>query len=94
MNLKPTVRKIVVSLGITAVWYGFIAFTKGVYRCSCDLEVAATMNSCVDYHSWLPYKQLCHCGCTSLGGLVFVYLFTIVLPFAIVYLIMSSIQDN
>lgn len=89
MNFKPTKKKIIYSLAITLAWYFILFIINGGTMCRC---APRGFENCIDYNYLSPLQGGCHCGCTSLLTVVYLYFLTLILPFCIVYFIMSMKQ--
>ena len=86
--LKPNKKKIIISLIITLVWYLTLFYTYSSFK-ACSCSSGEIINFCIDYEYLSPLKGGCHCGCTSLQTVVYEYLYALIIPFIIAYVIMS-----
>jgi len=95
MNLKPNKRKLIVSLVVMLAWYFIliIIFNMAVVSCDC-MPDGAGFENCTDYEYLSPLKDLCHCSCTPLSRVIFLYFYTLIGPFLIVYLILSMVEKR
>ena len=93
--LKPSKRKITVSIIVTILFYLFLLWANQsaqtlmgacfIEQLNCSLDV--------DYTKFLPIKPLC-VRCTSLDAVIYQYLTIFVIPFIIIYLIYSILENK
>ena len=86
--LKPSRFKILISSGLTALWYALILVQskRMKYDCFCfDVPVI----ECPDYKYFLLIKTQCFCDCVPFIAVLKQYLLFIIIPFVLVYLVLS-----
>ena len=88
MNFKPNKKKVVISIIITLVWAFFLYISTSVI-CSCIIR----KSDCVDYYYISPIGR-CHCDCWPLERVIKNYLIAFVLPFILVYILLSLIEKK
>lgn len=88
--LMPTSKKIAVSVTITLLWIVLQFALSPIVSCLCK---PGGFQNCTDYYQFLIIKKsVCHCNCIQLSQVLNEYLYLIVIPFVVVYLICSFIQ--
>ena len=85
--LKPTKRKIILTIIFTALWLFIMKFLAIFFTCSC---LEGRFENCIDYYRYLLVKG-CHCGCASLSGVYLNYLWFLLFPLVIIYIVVSSL---
>jgi len=90
MNLKPNKNKIILSLLFTFLWYVFWLIIC-TFILSRFASVLPPDPNCTDYSYLSPFQGACSSGCMPLTLVVFMWLFAVI-PFIVVYLILSAIE--
>jgi len=81
--LKPDWRKIIITTIIFAIWFLFLNGFKTF--CSCSSQPCPNENY-RNYREYIIFKDFCSC-CVSLSELVYNYLWTLILPLTIAYIL-------
>lgn len=88
MNFKPSKWKIIVSVIFILVW---IIFNNWSIRCSLCSPLAPKCEG--DYHGWMLLTN-CICDCVSLKTMILSNLINVIIPFILVYIILSLFEKN
>jgi hypothetical protein len=88
MNFKPTWIKVIVSILAIILWIIFINYFNNLSMCG----ICAKPNCTSDYGNWMIVKPVCACGCQSLSKMLSSDIETILIPFAVIYIIWSLFQ--
>jgi hypothetical protein len=87
--LKPTKKKLIVSVILTIFWIFIKKLSAPLVNCMC---IQGGFDNCTDYYRFLLIKQGCHCTCFSLPEVLLQYFWNLIVPFVIAYLIYSIIE--
>lgn len=90
MNIRPTKRKILISLAIAIAYCVLIFFYERMTLVSYPCSYPPT--ECVDYTFIFPIQGTCNC--TSLGTALNNYTWNLVFPFIVIYLILSFLEKK
>jgi hypothetical protein len=87
--IKPNLWKINASMILTFVWNIILYIITPKITCMC---ASWGFENCVDFYSFLIIKDRCHCGCISISEVFMQYLWVIVIPFLVIYILYSIVE--
>jgi hypothetical protein len=84
-------KRIFLSLVLTIMFIIIMFIISIEYRrlCACFPNT----RDCTDYYSYLLIKSGCHCTCTSIDEVSSQYLWYVIIPFVIIYSILTLIAE-
>jgi hypothetical protein len=102
MKFQPTKWKVIVSIAVVVIWIilmnGYSKLSEGhpTYGArQCQQEYMIHEYGGVNYYSYLVVKQpYGSCPPVSLPGLLLHYIYNLIIPFTLVYIIWSLIQKK